>query len=65
MIAIAEELGSEFDFLRVYLYNIDGRIFFGEFSPYPGSGLDRFTPASFDTELGARWRLPRLMVATP
>lgn len=58
MLAIAEKLGTEFDFMRVDLYNIDGRVFFGEYSPYPGSGLDRFIPASFDMELGAKWSLP-------
>lgn len=65
MITIAERLGSEFDFIRVDLYNIEGRIFFGEFSPYPGSGLDRFVPAEFDTELGAWWSLPHLAARTP
>jgi TupA-like ATPgrasp len=64
MLAIAEELGAEFDFIQVDLYNIDGQIFFGEFSPYPGSGLDRFIPASFDVELGTLWSLPPLTAAT-
>jgi TupA-like ATPgrasp len=65
MLTIAEELGAGFDFIRVDLYHVDGRIFFGEFSPYPGSGLDRFVPPSFDRELGARWSLPGLTAATP
>lgn len=58
MLAVAAELGSGFDFIRIDLYDIDGSVFFGEFTPYPGSGLDRFIPASFDAELGARWKLP-------
>lgn len=58
MLAAAAELGSGFDFIRVDLYNISGTVYFGEFTPYPTSGLDRFIPASFDTELGARWKLP-------
>lgn len=63
MLAIAEELGSEFDFIRIDLYNISGNIFFGEFTPYAGSGLLRFRPASFDLDLGRRWRLPDLAAA--
>jgi TupA-like ATPgrasp len=58
MLALAAELGTGFDFIRIDLYDIAGRVFFGEFTPYPGSGLDRFVPASFDAELGARWKLP-------
>lgn len=58
MLSIAEKLGAGFDFMRVDLYNVEGRIYFGEFSPYPGSGLDRFIPASFDRELGSYWMLP-------
>jgi TupA-like ATPgrasp len=60
MIRIAGELGRPFDFIRVDLYSIDGEIFFGELTPYPGSGLERFDPVSFDTELGTNWKLPAL-----
>lgn len=61
MLAIAGELGSKFDFIRVDLYNVSGTIFFGEFTPYAGSGLERFVPASFDHKvLGPRWSLPDL-----
>jgi TupA-like ATPgrasp len=63
MLAIARELGSEFDFIRIDLYNVSGSIFFGEFTPYAGSGFDRFVPASFDLDLGRRWRLPDLAAA--
>jgi hypothetical protein len=59
MIVIAGELGRSFDFMRVDLYNVDGKIFFGELTPYPASGIERFEPASFDGELGAKWKLPR------
>ena len=60
MLAIASELGHPFDFIRVDLYSIDGETSFGELTPYAGSGLDRFTPASFDTDLGAKWSLPAI-----
>jgi hypothetical protein len=58
MLAIASELGLPFDFMRVDLYSIDGDTFFGEVTPYAGSGLNRIVPGTFDAELGAKWTLP-------
>lgn len=58
MVEAARRLGAGFDFIRIDLYLVGERIVFGEFTPYPGSGLERFRPASFDAELGARWTLP-------
>lgn len=60
MVDIAGALGRSFDFMRVDLYNVDGECFFGELSPYPGSGIEPFVPTSFDAELGAKWKLPVL-----
>ncbi|HUC60122.1 MAG TPA: ATP-grasp fold amidoligase family protein [Streptosporangiaceae bacterium] len=60
MLAIAEDLGRPFDFIRVDLYDVDNVIQFGELTPYPSGGLDRFAPVRFDLELGNSWVLPRL-----
>lgn len=60
MTAIAVELARSFDFIRVDLYSVGEDVFFGELTPYPSSGLERFEPASFDSELGAKWKLPAL-----
>jgi hypothetical protein len=60
MVAIAERLGTPFDFIRVDLYNIDGEIYLGELTPYPCSGMIQFSPSSFDREAGAFWTLPDL-----
>jgi hypothetical protein len=60
MLAIAAKLGRSFDFIRVDLYSVDDDVFFGELTPYPASGLERFDPVSFDRELGANWKLPAL-----
>jgi hypothetical protein len=57
MIEVAEALGQEFDFVRVDLYDVEGVVWFGELTPYPGGGLDPFDPG-LDRELGARWVLP-------
>jgi hypothetical protein len=60
LLDIAQQLGQPFDFIRVDLYDVDGSIVFGELTPYPCGGLERFRPASFDIELGEKWQLPAL-----
>lgn len=52
MIEVAEKLANGFPFARVDLYNINGKIYFGEITFYPWSGFVTFTPDSFDFELG-------------
>jgi hypothetical protein len=58
MILAAETLCNDIDFMRVDFYNSESKIYFGELTPTPGSGLERFTPAVFDTYLGSLWQLP-------
>lgn len=52
MVKIAEKLSEDFPYARVDLYNIKGRIVFGEITFYPWSGYVRFTPDDFDRTLG-------------
>lgn len=52
MISVAEKLAADFPFVRVDLYNISGKIIFGELTFYPWSGYVRFSPDSFDFTLG-------------
>jgi hypothetical protein len=59
MIQVAEKLSEGLDFVTVDLYNIDGRIVFGEISFYQGGGHEIFTPESIDLWLGSLWTLPR------
>jgi hypothetical protein len=56
MIRIAEVLGHDFEFARIDLYLIDGKIFFGEVTHYPNRGLMPFKPREFDRVLGDLWR---------
>lgn len=58
MFSLADRLGSGLDFVRVDMYNVGGRIVFGEFTNYPGAGLERFDPPEFDEILGRMWRVP-------
>jgi TupA-like ATPgrasp len=57
MLRTASEIGAEFDFIRVDLYDIDGEVWFGELTPCAGSGLEPFEPLEWDRELvgGGRW----------
>lgn len=57
MIGLAEKLSEDFKFARVDLYNINGRIVFGEITFYPWGGYIKFTPDSFDFELGSYFKL--------
>ena len=56
-LATAEKLGEDFDYVRVDLYNIQGRIYFGELTLYSVSGHSTYSPTEFDFELGAYWKL--------
>ena len=58
MITAAEKLGCDFDFIRVDLYNVDNQIWFGELTPYPGGGGERFSPSFLEEVLGDLWQLP-------
>lgn len=58
MLAAAAALGRSFDFIRVDLYQVGGQVWFGELTPYPGSGMSRLQPPELDVELGSYWRLP-------
>lgn len=55
---IAEALSRPFDFVRVDLYNVSGKIYFGEFTHYPSAGIGEIEPKSFDAYIGKMWTLP-------
>lgn len=58
MVDIAEKLSSPFPYARIDLYNISGKIYFGEITLTDGSGYMRFDPDSFDFILGEKFVLP-------
>ncbi len=57
MLAAAAALAQGFDMMRVDLYEHDGVLWFGELTPYPGSGLIALDP-EMDRALGGWWQLP-------
>ena len=52
MISMAERLSAGFKFLRVDLYNVKGKIYFGELTFYPAAGMGAFVPDEWDEKLG-------------
>jgi hypothetical protein len=58
MFSLADQLGAGLDFIRVDMYNLGGRIVFGEFTNYPGGGHEPFDPPEFDRIYGSKWRWP-------
>ena len=52
MILVAEKLSEPFRYVRVDLYNVNGRIYFGELTHHPNSGSGRFIPAIYDYYYG-------------
>lgn len=58
MVEIATILSKGFSHVRVDLYNVDGKIYFGEMTFTNGSGLDPIVPEKYDKVLGDYWKLP-------
>lgn len=52
MIEIAEMLSDKIPFLRVDLYEISGKLYFGELTFYPASGFEGFEPLEWDKKIG-------------
>lgn len=59
MKSIAITLSTNFDYVRVDLYNVDGKIYFGEMTFTPGSGLSPIEPISENERLGRLWKQGR------
>ena len=59
MVELAERLSRGFPFVRVDFYEAGGKVYFGELTLYPGSGLEEFTPPEWDSVLGSWLTLPQ------
>jgi len=57
MVELAEKLSDEFAHVRVDLYNIDGRIYFGEMTFTSACGFGFYDQEDFDEQMGAQWTL--------
>ena len=52
MISLAESLSQGYPHIRVDLYNIDGKVYFGELTYAPENGLTRWDPPALDLYYG-------------
>lgn len=52
MFELSEELAKSIPFLRVDFYEINGQIYFGEFTFFPCSGFIPFSPEEYDEKIG-------------
>ena len=55
MLQIASKLSAKFKQVRVDLYNIKGKIYFGELTFTPGNGAIKFEPPTWDLVFGKLW----------
>lgn len=58
MVEIAEKLSQGIPLLRVDLYNVDGRIYFGELTFFPAGGSDALKPEEWEYKIGEMISLP-------
>lgn len=60
MLKVANRLAKDFPSVRVDLYWVNGKVYFGELTFYPWTGYVSFTPDEFDFELGKQFTLPEV-----
>lgn len=58
MVQLAERLSKGYPFMRVDLYEVNGKVYFGEYTVYHYGGTVPFEPADFDLEMGSWITLP-------
>lgn len=54
---IASELCKPFQFVRVDLYQVQGKVYFGELTFFPAGGAPDFVPSEYDEIVGKFWEL--------
>ncbi len=60
MVEVVRKLSADFPLVRVDLYNLDGKIVFGEMTFYPGDGRAQFEPEQYNKILGDYIKLPQI-----
>ena len=58
MMELAKQLSKDIPQVRVDFYNIKGKIYFGELTFFPGSGMEKFSPQKWDRIMGDWIELP-------
>ena len=62
MKTVAAKLSKGFPHVRVDLYNVNGKIYFGEITFYHHGGFAPFHPEKWDYEFGSWIKLPEKTV---
>lgn len=57
MKSIAKKLSEPFSFVRVDLYQVKGKVYFGELTFFPAGGAPDFIPSEYDQIVGDMWTL--------
>ena len=57
MIKMAHDLCNPFQFVRVDLYQANGKVYFGEMTFFPAGGAPDFKPSEYDQIVGDMWQL--------
>jgi hypothetical protein len=52
MLSICKKLSKDFKFIRVDLYSVNNKVYFGELTIYHGSGFEKIVPDEYDFWLG-------------
>lgn len=58
MVELAKKLSANFPFVRVDIYEINGKLYFSEFTFFPCSGMLPFEPEEWDKIIGGWLKLP-------
>ena len=56
---IAKNLSKPFQFVRVDLYQVNGKVYFGELTFFPAGGAPDFVPSNYDDIVGEYWELKK------
>lgn len=59
---LCEKLAKPFPFVRIDFYEVDGKLYIGEFTFTPGGGFEPFEPVEWDYTLGSWIKLPKKML---
>jgi len=57
MINVAKQLSCDFNYCRVDLFNLKGKVYFGEITFAHGSGFEKFSDSKYDNLWGDLWLL--------
>lgn len=49
------KLSEDFSYLRIDLYSVNNRIYFGEYTFTSGNGFEKFYPEYYDLEFGKKF----------